>query len=233
MPAPDIVWWAALAKKLNILALLTYLVPSAVGLWRWSGLVPAYRPLVWLVVGPGFLLGLASEIGRYVFHNNIAPQHLITLTETLVLGWAYWYALHSARNRRFLMGALGGFIVVFGVESVYWRGFWQGYNTYAHTFQTFVLLALALLYFEQLLQELHTSRLEHDPMFLVSVGTMLYYAGTIMVFLLEDGMQHRHQTDQLWAMFSIQATLLIVFNGFLTLALWNAHRAPQVSKALL
>ncbi|SHJ05313.1 hypothetical protein SAMN02745146_2130 [Hymenobacter daecheongensis DSM 21074] len=227
MPAADIVWWANLAKKLNILALLTFLVPLAVGLWRWRRLAVAHRPLVWFALGPGCVLGLASEIGRYVFRNNIAPLRLTVLAETLVLGWAYWYALDSPRTRLFLLGALGVFGLVFVAESVYWHGFWRGENAYAHTVQTFVLLSFALLYFEHLLRELHTIRLEHDPMFLISVGVMLYYAGTLMIFLLENSMQRLHQIDEIWTMYIIQAVLLMVFNGFLTLALWNANRPAR------
>jgi hypothetical protein len=219
MPTTDIVWWASLAKKLNIIALLTFLVPAAVGLWRWPALVPTYRPLVWFALVPGCLLGLLSEIGRYVFRNNIAYLHLVPLAETLVLGWAYWHALYAARTRQFLLAALGLFVGVFGAESWYWQGFWQGENGYTHTIQTFVLLGFALLYFEQ-----HTIRLEHDPLFLLSVGVMLYYAGTLMIFLLEIGMQHHKQADQIWTMYIIQEVLLIVFNTFLTLALWNAAR---------
>ncbi|GAA3944776.1 hypothetical protein GCM10022406_28750 [Hymenobacter algoricola] len=193
-------------------------------------LAPAHRPLVWFALVPGCLLSLLSEIGSHVFRNNIAYQHLIPLAETLVLGWAYWHALYAPRTRRFLLAALGLFVLVFSAESWYWQGFWQGENVYAHTVQTFVLLAFALLYFEQLLRELHTIRIEHDPLFLVSVGVMLYYAGTLMIFLLEAGMQRLHQSDQIWTMYIVQEVLLIVFNGFLTLALWNANRPYQLPR---
>jgi|GEM_PF-2423044 len=227
MPTSDIVWWAELAKKLNIISLLTFLIPLAVGLWRWASLAPAYRPLLWFALVPGCIMGLLAEVGRYVFRNNIAYLHLVPLIETLVLAWAYWHALPAPRTRRFLLAALGLFMVVFVGEAAYWHGFWRGQNGYTHTIQTFVLLAFALLYFEQLLRELHTIRLEHDPMFLVSVGVMLYYAGTIMIFLLEGSMQRRLQTNQIWTMYIIQAVLLIVFNAFLTLALWHANRRPN------
>jgi hypothetical protein len=229
MPTTDIVWWASLAKKLNIISLLTFLVPAAIGLRHWSALQSVHRPLVWFALVPGCLLGLLSEVGRYVFRNNIACQHLLPVAETLVLGWAYWYALYARRSRFFLLGALGLFVLVFVVESWYWRGFWQGENGCTHTIQTFVLLAFALLYFEQLLRELHTIRLEHDPLFLLSVGVMLYYAGTLMIFLLEISMQRLKQADQIWTMYIIQEVLLIVFNTFLTLALWNAARSAPVA----
>ncbi|RYU82181.1 hypothetical protein [Hymenobacter persicinus] len=224
MPAPDFVWWAGLAKKLNLLSVATSFVPLAVGAYRWSQLRPGTYPLVWVALVPGCLLGVLSEIGRHVFHNNIVYQHLIPLAETLLLGWAYWYALTGPRNRRFLVASLTVFVLVFVGESVYWGGFWQGENPCSHAVQTIVLLSFALLYFEQLLRELRTIQLEHDPMFLVSVGVMLYYAGTIVVFLLEVGMQQQQQIDQIWTMFIIQAVLLMVFNAFLTLALWNTRR---------
>jgi hypothetical protein len=221
MPAVDIIWWAALAKKLNLVALLTSFIPLAVGLRRWPTIGPAHRPLVWFAVVPGCLLGSLSEIGRYVFHNNIAFNHLGTLAETLVLSWAYWHALRAAR---YVALSAGAFVLVFAVESGYWHGFWRGENGYTHSFQTLLLLSFALLYFEQLLRDLHTISLEQDPMFLVSVGVMLYYAGTIMIFLLENGMQRLHQVNQIWTIFIIQATLLIIFNALLALALWWAGR---------
>ncbi|GAA4018077.1 hypothetical protein GCM10022408_34730 [Hymenobacter fastidiosus] len=113
-------------------------------------------------------------------------------------------------------------MIVALVQVVYFRGLYAS-NTYARIAQSILLIGAALLYFEQILQELRSIQLEHDPMFLVSVGVMLYFAGCLMVFILEDSMYAQKQITQVWMMYSIQFVLLIVFNATLTLALYRTR----------
>ncbi|TGE16619.1 hypothetical protein [Hymenobacter elongatus] len=212
------------AKQFNVVALLTYLLPLGIGLHRWRSLLPAYQPLFWFIVLPGCLLnGALAEFGRHVLHNNILFLELATLSETLFLSWAYYNSFHSAQSRQILRAALGLFLATYIFESLYLNG---GFSTsqiiYTHVAQSILLVGVAVAYFEQTLRELRNIDLGQDSMFMVSVGSILYYAGTLMVFVLEGQLQG--QPDLIWIMYIIQFVLLIVFNLFLSIALWNGHR---------
>ncbi|GAA3944784.1 hypothetical protein GCM10022406_28760 [Hymenobacter algoricola] len=135
-------------------------------------------------------------------------------------------SLHSSKVKRFFAWAVILFFVVALVQVIYLRGVYAS-NTYARLAQSTLLISAALLYFEQTLQELRTIQLEYDPMFLVSVGVILYFAGCLMVFTLEDSMYAQKQFTQVWIMYSIQFVLLIVFNFILALALYRASKSPE------
>lgn len=222
----------AFSKLLNIVGLLTYLVPLGVGLRRWRRLQPAYRPLVGFVLVPGTLLnGLLSEFGRYVQHNNIAYLQLALLGETLFLSWAYYNSFRSVAARRLLVLALGIFLGIYAFEMLYLNDV-PNFNhiVYSHITQSILLVGAAVVYFEQTLRELRNIDLSQDSMFMVSVGSMLYYAGTLMVFVLEGQLQD--QPDTIWIIYIIQSVMLMVFNGFLTLALWHGHRPVEPPEPL-
>ncbi|WP_345115322.1 hypothetical protein [Hymenobacter algoricola] len=215
-----------ISKQLNIISLLTYLLPLVIGFWRWHSLTPACKKLVWFVLIAGCLLNALSEISRVVWHNNHLFFYLNTWAETLFLSWAFFLSLHSSKVKRFFAWAVILFFVVALVQVIYLRGVYAS-NTYARLAQSTLLISAALLYFEQTLQELRTIQLEYDPMFLVSVGVILYFAGCLMVFTLEDSMYAQKQFTQVWIMYSIQFVLLIVFNFILALALYRASKSPE------
>ncbi|UOQ55328.1 hypothetical protein [Hymenobacter cellulosivorans] len=223
----DSAWLVEFAKQFNNVALLTYLIPLGIGIRRWKRLLPAYRPLFWFVLLPGALLnGALAEYGRHVLHNNILFLRLATIGESLLLGWAYYYAFHSGRSRYILLTAVGLFLGLAILEPLsFTQAFFISYNTFIHLIQSILLVGAAVAYFEQTLRELRNIDLGRDPMFLVSVGSILYYAGTVMVFVFE--MQMQNQPDLIWIMYIIQFILLIVFNTFLALALWNGDQSAE------
>ncbi|RYU82180.1 hypothetical protein [Hymenobacter persicinus] len=204
--------------------MLTYLLPLLICLWRWHSLQPAYRQLILAGLLTLGSLNVLAEVGRVVYHNNLLCNYLIIWAETLFLGWAYHQALHSRRSRQLLLAALVFFAGVALAEFLYWHGI-SGAKTYTRMARGIVLVGAALLYFEQTLQELRNIHLERDPMFLVSVGVTLYYSGTLMVFAMEYATVRRHQFDQVWMMYSIQAVLMTVLNTLIALALWHTSRA--------
>ncbi|TGE29670.1 hypothetical protein [Hymenobacter metallicola] len=220
MSAPDTEGLIAISKQLNIISLLTYLVPLAVGIWRWHYLSPAYKKIVWFVLIAGSLLNTLSEICRIVWQNNLAFVYLTNWTETFFLSWTFYLSFRSPIIRRRFSWAIGAFIAIALVQVIFLRGLYAS-NTYARVAQSILLSGASLVYFEQTLQELRNIRLNHDPMFLVSTGVLIYFAGSLMVYVLEDSMYAQKQYDQVWIMYSIQFILLIVFNFLLALALYR------------
>jgi hypothetical protein len=226
MPTLDSIALVGVAKELNLLSVLSYLLPLAVCIWRWPSLPAGSRGLVLgalLIVGS---LSVLSEVGRRLWHDNILFLYLLVWTETLFLSWVYYRNLHTPSTRRLLLGAVALFVVVAVAESLYRHGLY-GAKTYTRVARSGLLIGAALIYFEQVLRELRNIRLERDPLFLLSVGVTLYYSGTLMVFVLEDSMQKRHQVNQIWAMYIIESVLLIGFNGLLALALYRAGEADR------
>lgn len=228
MPTLDSTVFVSLAKQLNLASVLSYSLPIAVCIWRWRFLSPAYRTLIFGALFTILSLNILSEVSRRIWQNNLLFNYLITWSETLFLSWTYYQTLHTRNGRRVLLTGTIIFIVVALMESIYWRGDY-GAKTYTRVCQGVLLVGAALVYFEQVLRELRNIQLERDPMFLISVGTTLYYSGTLMVFVLEDSMHKNHQIDQIWLMYSIQSTLLIIFNFLLAFALHHVRQTRTTS----
>jgi hypothetical protein len=221
MPTLDTITLVSVAKQLNIVSVLSYLLPIVVCVRRWSLLPASYRGLVFGALLSIWSLSILSEVGRVVWHNNLLSNYLSIWAETLFLSAAYYQAYHTRSSRRVLLGALLLFVLVAAVECLSWHDLF-GAKTYTSIARSGLLIGAALIYFEQVLHELRNIRLEHDPMFLVSVGVTLYYAGTLMVFVLEYSMHRQHQSNQIWIMYIIEFVLLIGFNVLLGLAVYRA-----------
>ena len=230
-------WLVALAKQLNLFSLATCLVPLVIGLRYWSRLERPLRMVALTVVAQSSL-GLLSEIGRYFWHYNIIFLHLLTTVETLGFGATYLVVLRHHTQRRVLLGLLVVFLGVAIYETII-QGGYRAYgppNVATFALQFIVLLTAVLLYFDQILHELLAILLERDPLFLVSVGITLYYAGTVLVNIAAEYMRDGADPGIIWIMFIVQFILLIFFNMVLAMALWYASHpsrqpGPQIPLA--
>jgi hypothetical protein len=225
MPTLDSTMLVTIAKQLNLISVFCYLLPIAVCIRRWQALLPLHRKFVLFALTTLLGINILSEVARQIWQNNIIFIYLSIWLETLFLSYAYYQTFTSRLTRQILVFAVVIFVVTALSEYIFWSGLY-GTKTYTRMAQSILLIGAALMYFEKILRELRNIRLERDPMFLVSVGVTLYYSGTLMVFILEDSMQRDHQINQIWIMYGIQATLLIIFNILLSLALRNTTSAP-------
>lgn len=57
------------------------------------------------------------------------------------------------------------------------------HETYTSLLRHLLVIGLVLLYFEQCLKQQHTQPLWQDAMFVISVGLLIFYSSTIMLFL--------------------------------------------------
>lgn len=221
-------WLVTLAKQLNLLSLATCLIPLAVGMRYWVRLSVPLR-VVTVTVLLQVILGLLSEIGRYVWHYNILFLDLLTITETLGFGITYVLVLSRFMPRYVLLGLLALFAGVAFYETIV-RGSYHSDgppNVATFTLQFIVLLVAVLLYFDQILHDLHAILLERDPMFLISVGITLYYAGTVLVNIAAEYMKDGADPGIIWTMFMVQFVLLIFLNLVLSRAMWYAARSSH------
>jgi hypothetical protein len=230
VPVPDTEWLVSFAKQLNRISLLTFLFPAVVGIWHWHLISRPFKALVWYALIPGCLLGTLTEVGRLVWHNNLIFTYLVIWLETVFLGYLFYQNTHVESSRRLLKAGFVVFVVVAATEWLYFEGI-TGNQAYTRATQSILLIGATMLYFEQILQELRNIQLHRDPMFLVSIGVILYYAGALMVFILEDSMHRQHQANQIWMMYIIQFILLIVLNMLFALALWYASRPKPETQA--
>jgi hypothetical protein len=218
-------WLHTTIDVLEWVSQLSILVPMVV-VWRRKALLaPPVRVLSWYVY-LSLASSLALNIGRFLYHANNPVQHLYTLLKTLLFGWLYYVALHRISQRRLVAWLTVGFAGFALLDATYLEGL-NRFNSYGRAVQSLLLIGFGLLYFEQVLRELRSARLERDPLFLVSAGLILYSAGTGMLFVLTNS--YTGDLSLLTIGFNIVFVLNIVFNILLTLAFLRA--VPEESLA--
>lgn len=222
MPASEASWLSHLSQVLYYLAHISVLGPLLVGLWRWHVLPKMFQPVVWCCTMWAVLIPFA-EYAAYAWHYNVAFWHVMRVLEGLLLGYAYYLALRAPALRQALRWLAPAFVVLALADSLVLSGWWK-LNIYTIAVECTGLIALALLYFEQVLHELRNMDLRQDPMFVLSVGVLVYFAGTVTLFVLQRDVQDLQQLDLMLLINSVMSLLLSYTVGR---ALWLAGRASN------
>lgn len=103
------------------------------------------------------------------------------------------------------------------------------FNSTVHTLSCLLITIWVFIYYYQLLQTLQVNTLSTSPMFWISVGCLLYFSGTLFVFLYGEIIlkkENRALYDQLWI---IYYTLLFIFRILLAVGLWFSKTHLQSS----
>ena len=212
---------------LEILSVLSNLLPPGLALIRWQQLDRPQRLIGGLI---GFLI--LTEIASYVYfapvvRNNVYLFHLYTIVEFAVICTAYRTVFSSAALREFLRVIVPAFAVMALVNAIWWQpARLAAFNSIPRSVEALILIALALLYLRQLLDELVVKRLSRHPMFWVTVGVLFYFSGTFFLFAaikVFDTSLAPSLVDRLW---ELNYVANIVFNLFLTVALWLPSNPP-------
>ncbi|MFD2720844.1 hypothetical protein ACFST9_19135 [Hymenobacter monticola] len=208
----------ACSKLLQYTNQVSIIIPMTV-VWRRR---KHFSPAVKLLSNYVYLSALCSFGASILYPSVFATNYWFlagfNFGKILLFGAVYYSVLESAPLRRAVMGiTMVAAVCVLAVFS---------YSTYAgvtcaRLSQCAVLAGFAMLYLEQTLSQSTSWRASRDPIWLVSVGQLLYSAGTATAFSFDYfSVTIYDQTPK----GLVAATLGLVFNGFLTLAFRRAKR---------
>lgn len=224
MPTFDIAWLVQMSDWFDRIAQFTVLAPLLAGVPRWKHLSPVFRPVLWCCLMWAVLM-VAAYVSARLWRYNVVFWHLVSLLELLLLGLAYYRALPVPRLRRFMRWGVGPAAACAVADSLFWSGLWH-MNIYFNALHSGLLVALALLYFEHLTTAVPIQP-AREPLFLVSVGVLLYFAGTVLVFTLQPWLRGPEYP----LLMNVNAALSIVLNLCLARALQLAGRPPAAPRA--
>ena len=189
----------------------------AVGLVRYRRLETTRRYLVWL----SWLALLVTAVAAW-FSSHHRPNLFLapidTAIELTLLGLTYQRALSPLAVARCVPLGIGLFLA--GTACSYApRLDTAQFSPVQHFIESMAVLALAVGYLWQLLRPpLTLAPLEREPMFWVSAGAVLYFAGNSLIFLTSNLtlFYSRELSLTVWA---IHALLYSFLNGFYIVAL--------------
>ena len=209
--------------RLETIMQASILVPMLVVWLRKRTFPPAVKVLSWYV----YLSALCTLSNRFIIMDDNSLVIISFNTGKIALfGAVYFLILESVRMRRFVLGTtLAAVAVCVGLTLT---GLFNHSTDLAvvvsRVMQSAVLAAFALVYLEQMLGHSNTISLSRDPIWLLSVGQLLYSAGTVTAFSLDYLSKTQYDQAPKWIFISV---IGIIFNVFLTLAFLRAKTAPQ------
>ena len=213
MESPEFAWVIRFLRILYFAGLFSLLIPAWMGYRRRQVLLPSHRAVWWCCLMWTVLTILAEGLRQSGRHNT-AVWNLVVILETLLLGYAFYLTLHSSKTRGYLR-AMGSLFLGVSLIDFYLTGL-HASTKVTVALESVVLITVVLLYFEQLLQELRIKLLDREPMFLIGVGVITYFAGTVMIFLLPIGMSG----VQTLVVMGVNAILSIALNSIIARAFW-------------
>lgn len=205
------------------LTLVPVLLATSIGLLRFRRLPANLRALVLLL---GFVLPLnALALGLMLLrHNNLFLMPVYAVGELALLALVYHRTLPASPTRRSLPWLVASFALYVGLDSLDLASL-RSFRPGQQVVQGLLVLLLVALYFRQLLNELQIKSLPQEPMFWVSAGLALYYAGYLQIALFSNYLlRYSHQLNMnVWAVHSV---LFMLLYGCYALALWLPTPPP-------
>lgn len=162
-----------------------------------------------------------------VWGYNVAIWDAVTILEIWFIGGAYHCVLRFRLRRYFL--PLGVLYTAFALLDTFVLHGLMRSITYTIVLKSAFVVVLTLLYFEQILRELRNIRLERDPMFVISVALLLYYAGTVVALMMQAYFSEQNALLQSQIVYTVNSVLNLVMHGLIAWGFWLVGQQPQVA----
>jgi hypothetical protein len=199
-------------------------VAGVVGVVRFRRLDATMRGLLALV-GCGLLMETVAHILQWQHRPNIFLTPLDAALEFALIAWMYRRTLQPWPLTRYLPAIIGLFWL-FTVVSYVLQSQLVQFSPVQRFIESLLVLLLVLLYFYKLGHDEVVFQLEREPMFWVSAGLLLYFAGNVLIFISSNYLLQFSQqlNQQVWA---VHAVLYMLLCSCYTLALWLSPRTSK------
>ena len=229
MPTPDSALILQTLKVFAYVGQCSVMLPILIAVWRRTLLSQSLRVMLYCCLMWMTLMALGVYVGK-VWHYNVFVWQLVDLLEVWFIGWAYYHVIRFRLRRHFLLiGVLYSLFALF--DSFILNGLWDAAlhklassNTYTVVLKNLLIIGLILLYFEQTLRDLRNTMLEYEPMFIISVALIVFFAGTVVMFLIRFDIK---DSTEYTMTLPVDTVLNLVLHGLLARAFWLAGRQQK------
>jgi len=197
------------------------IIPVCIGGFGYKKLSPALRYIFFLALG-SFVL---DAIGRTLWINsrsNLFIGHFHTLVEFLLLANAFRIALNGFVSNKVMQFIMLGFAILAVLNTIFVQTL-EFNNSYIKLFESLLFISFSLLYFYRLGKEMKIANLEMDPMFWISTGVLIYFAGSFFIFLYANFILLYTQELGIRIWF-VHAIFFLLFGLLNSIGLWISQK---------
>lgn len=151
-------------------------------------------------------------------------MHVFLPLELALLSWVFKVYMENKIFHRFILFGIIGFTVLSILNTV----FLQPLDTFASNtryLESMLIILLSLTYFYQIFTELKVEKLWEEGMFWFSTGLLIYYAGTMILYLSSNYLM-KSVDMKLFAFFFhlVQSICHFLMYSLFTLAIWKGQK---------
>ncbi len=187
--------------------------------------------ILFLYVIASILFEFFSILWAMILHR---PNHFIlntfALAEGVLISLVFREIFLEKNLKRFALFLTSIYTLVSVYLFMMPNGFFN-FNSTVNTISCLLIITWVLLYFYQLLQTLQAIKLYTLPLFWISVGCLLYFSGTLFVFLYSETILFQKEPILYYQLWSIYYVLLFVFRVLLAVGLWFSKPSLQLSNS--
>ncbi|WP_426490695.1 hypothetical protein [Hymenobacter sp. 102] len=223
------VWFITLCKGIDFVVYWAMVIPVAIAQYNRKWLVGGLRTLRFV---PLFLLAMycGLQVAIHVWAYGLPLNHLNTIGETLLYLKVYHDEFTSTVIKRRIRIASVIFLFFALIDSFWLEGFHQ-INSYTNILESGLIITLILIYFEIHILKNRKIVALRKPMFIASIGIILYLAGTIVVHLITNYLIATNDEGSARLVYLISSILLLVMTILFSRAFWLAQQ-PKPSLKL-
>ena len=124
--------------------------------------------------------------------------------------------------KRFFYGLAVFFTVVSVLNTLFVQHLTTN-NSYAKALEYVLIIGLIITYFYKLSKDISVLHLEQDSFFWFNSGALIYYSGSLFIFLYSNYIL-KYSVDLGMRLWFVHALFFMVYNVCLTISLWMGRR---------
>ena len=198
---------------------------AAVCRWRYLRGYLRFAALFVLVAALGE--GASYVTARILRMPNLWMLHVYTIVEFNVIALMYDRFFGRFYQRLLVPVSMLLFTTLAVANSLFAQHLSE-HNTHARTLESLLIIGLTLLAFHKLLADRPVAQLERHPVFWISTGLLLYFAGSTIFFILSNRLLHGASRDVINVYWAMHSLLMALMHLLLGIGLWlSPQAAPQ------
>lgn len=193
------------------------LLPFLVGLVRLRYLILSQKILLLVVLWGSLIQGVTLILLQRDI-NNLAVNHLYHFFDFALLSLLFLRVLPK-KKEKLAVTVMSTLVLVFSVINSALIQKLDGFDSYAATLGSAVLIAYSLYYFFILLKNPISSDLGSNPVFWIAAAVLVYHSGSLIIMFSSNYLLPTSQDIQV-AVWSIHAVFNIIRYLIYAIALW-------------
>lgn len=173
-----------MSSLLNYCSALSGLLPIGAAGLRYRSYDRVLRRLAWFFWVAGLFDLLAAILDAWHL-PNLPLFHVFAVVNLLFLSALYYRTLRGRWLRAAIGLAAGGLLLLTAYTALR-PGELHAFPSRSLTSQCVLFMLLALLYFYQLLRQPTVVPIEHNPLFWINAGVLVYFSGNLFLFMLQE-----------------------------------------------